>query len=221
MLIARNTDVTVLGAGLTGTCAALELANAGVAVTLIEQDERAINRASLRNEGKIHLGFVFSQDLTEASSRLQLHGALRFRRLLSRLIGEGADTLRLSHPFVYLVPNDSIATPDELEARFANLDGAYRDELANDPDLDYFGRRPDALSERIPLVAVESHIRPEPFQGAFLTEEIAIDTQELADLVQAAVVAHPNIDFRPGHLVHGVERRTNGFRIEGSSADGI
>jgi 2-polyprenyl-6-methoxyphenol hydroxylase-like FAD-dependent oxidoreductase len=74
MMIARETDVTVLGAGLTGTSTALELARSGVRVTLVEQDERSMNRASLRNEGKIHLGFVFSQDLTEASSRLQLHG---------------------------------------------------------------------------------------------------------------------------------------------------
>jgi glycine/D-amino acid oxidase-like deaminating enzyme len=220
MMIAREPDVTVLGAGLTGTSAALELARSGVRVTLIDQDERSMNRASLRNEGKIHLGFVFSQDLTEASSRLQLHGALRFRRLLARLVGDGANRLRLSHPFAYLVPHDSIASPGELEARFAKLDAAYHAEMAADPDLDYFGRRPASLSHRIPLSSLAAHIRPERFAAAFRTEEIAVDTQELADLVHAAVVAHPNIDFRPGHTVTAVERRDGGFCIAGTSGAG-
>jgi hypothetical protein len=140
--------------------------------------------------------------------------------LLARLVGDGADTLSLSHPFVYLVPHDSIASPDELEARFAKLDAAYREELAADPGLDYFGRRPASLSHRIALSDVAAHIRPDRFAAAFHTEEIAVDTQELADLVHAAVVGHPNIDFRPGHTVMAVERRDGGFRIAGTSGDG-
>src|ERR1700685_2735054 len=157
----HTADVTVMGAGLTGAVAALELAQAGVRVTLIEQDKRTMNRASLRNEGKIHLGFVFSQDLTAASSNIQLQGALRFRSILTRLIGGGADSLRLSHPFVYLVPEDSIASPDELEGRFVQLDATYREQLAADATIDYFGRRPRSLSHRIPLSAVAAHIRPD------------------------------------------------------------
>jgi hypothetical protein len=213
-------DVTVMGAGLTGAAAALELACAGVRVTLIEQDERTMNRASLRNEGKIHLGFVFSQDLTAASSNIQLAGALRFQSILTRLIGDAAETLRLSHPFVYLVPVDSIASPDELGGRFARLDETYRDELAADPAVSYFGRRPRSLSHRIPLSAVAAHIRPDRFIGAFQTEEVAIDTQELADVVQDAIVAHPNIDLLTSHTVKSVERVNGRFLIEGTSSDG-
>jgi hypothetical protein len=216
----HGADVTVMGAGLTGASAALELARSGIRVTLLDQDERSMNRASLRNEGKIHLGFVFSQDLTGASSNLQLRGALRFRSLLAQLIGPRVNALQLSHPFVYLVPEDSIASPDELAVRFAKLDETYRAELADDPDIDYFGRRPASLSRRIPLSEVAAHIRPDRFIGAFRTEEIAVDTQELANVVQAAILEHPLVDFRPCHTVRAVERVNGRFRVEGTSPDG-
>jgi glycine/D-amino acid oxidase-like deaminating enzyme len=209
-----------MGAGLTGVSAALELARNGVNVTLLDQDERTMNRASLRNEGKIHLGFVFSQDLTAASSHLQLQGALRFRPILERLIGERANRLQLSHPFVYLVPADSIASPEELAARFADLDQTYRALLTGDEVLDYFGRRPQSLSRRIELAELRTHIRTGRFIAAFLTEEVAIDTQELADVLQAAVLAHPRITFRSCHTVRAVERVNGRFGIEGTSPGG-
>ena len=219
LVMLREADVTVLGAGLTGVTAALHLARAGIEVDLIEQDDRTMNRASLRNEGKIHLGFVFSQDTTMASSRLQLEGALQFRRLLSNLTDGRVDGLRISHPFVYLVPNDSIASPDELSARFSTINDCYRQRLAEEQDLDYLGRRPEALFRPIPLSALAAHIRPERFIGAFKTEEVAIDTQELADMMQAAVLAEPRIHFRPNHTVTSVERSNGRFLIEGK-ADG-
>ena len=53
--------IAVLGAGLQGACIALELARRGHEVDLIDQDVQPLNRASLRNEGKIHLGFVYAR----------------------------------------------------------------------------------------------------------------------------------------------------------------
>ena len=62
-----ETEVLILGAGLQGAGVALELASRGVAVTVVEQDEVACNRASLRNEGKIHLGFIYANDASRAT----------------------------------------------------------------------------------------------------------------------------------------------------------
>jgi hypothetical protein len=136
------------------------------------------------------------------------------------LIGERANWFGLSHPFAYLVPEDSIASPDELAARFAALDDTYRRYIDHDDGLDYFGRRPESLSRRVPLSELKAHIRPDRFIGAFQTEEVAIDTQELADVLQEAVLAHPRVTFLPGHTVESVERRNGRFRIEGTSAAG-
>jgi 2-polyprenyl-6-methoxyphenol hydroxylase-like FAD-dependent oxidoreductase len=53
-----------MGAGLTGTCVALELADAGCGVDLYDREALSLSRASYNNEGKIHLGFVYGQDAT-------------------------------------------------------------------------------------------------------------------------------------------------------------
>ena len=37
-----------------------------------------MNRVSLRNEGKIHLGLIYANDPTFKTARLQLTGGLRF-----------------------------------------------------------------------------------------------------------------------------------------------
>jgi 2-polyprenyl-6-methoxyphenol hydroxylase-like FAD-dependent oxidoreductase len=72
--------IAVLGAGLQGTCIALELARRGFDVDLLDQDLEPLNRASLRNEGKIHLGFVYAKDATLRTAR---NGHLR-RRVVGR-----------------------------------------------------------------------------------------------------------------------------------------
>ena len=61
-VIADRTDIAILGAGLAGVGVALELSRRAIPVTLIEQDPLPINRASLRNEGKIHLGLIYAND---------------------------------------------------------------------------------------------------------------------------------------------------------------
>ena len=122
MLRGRRVGVAVLGAGLAGVATALELARRGTRVTLVEQDPRALNRASLRNEGKIHLGLIYAQDRTLATARLQLEGALNFRLLLQRWIGSSAGSLPLSTPFVYLVARDSLLDRDQLEEHYARID---------------------------------------------------------------------------------------------------
>ena len=63
-------SIAIIGAGLAGCCAALELARRGHRVTLIEQDGVPMNRASLLNEGKIHLGLIYANDRTMETARL-------------------------------------------------------------------------------------------------------------------------------------------------------
>jgi len=83
-MIHFRSDVAVLGAGLQGAGVALELARRGIETTLVERDALAMNRASLRNEGKIHLGLIYANDTTHETAFLQLRGALRFRAILAR-----------------------------------------------------------------------------------------------------------------------------------------
>ncbi len=210
--------VTVLGAGLSGASVALELAAQGVAVTLIERDPQPFSRASLRNEGKIHLGLIYANDRSLATARLQLEGALQFGALLRRWLGAAAGELRRSTPFHYLVARDSLLDADQLEAHYAAVQRLYDEQRERAPQLDYLGTRPGRLYARIDPARLAPHLRIEHFAAAFETAELALDTAQLARLVRQALAAHPLIELRPGHRVDAVCANDGGFVVTGQSA---
>jgi len=59
-------------------------------VALLDQDPLPMNRASLRNEGRIHLGLICAADASGGTDRTQLRGALAFMPLLERWQGQHA-----------------------------------------------------------------------------------------------------------------------------------
>jgi glycine/D-amino acid oxidase-like deaminating enzyme len=208
-------QVAVLGAGLTGALVALELARTGKSVALVEQDDVSLNRASLRNEGKIHLGFVYAADHALATARLMLEGALSFRRLLTRALRGRTGALVTSTPFVYLVADTSILTPVELSRSYHAIEGIYLDRLRHEPGADYLGRRPARLFHPVPLASLRSHFRVDRLLGAFQTQELAIDTDRLARAIRMAISEEPNIRLLAAHRVRAVERASGEFRVEG------
>ena len=144
-----STDILILGAGMQGAGIALELARRGNAVTLLDQDEIPFNRASLRNEGKIHLGLIYANDRSLETAALQLEGALRFRPILDRWLGSDTEWQTLSTPFHYLVAADSVLAPDDLAVHYERIQERCRRELDAHPDLDYLGERPRCLYRRL------------------------------------------------------------------------
>jgi glycine/D-amino acid oxidase-like deaminating enzyme len=218
-VLPSSADIAVLGAGLAGACTALELADQGHDVLLIERDPAAMNRASLRNEGKIHLGLIYANDRTLATAFLQLQGALRFRTLMRRWLGEAFDQVALSTPFRYLVTPESLLTPAELTKHFKALEERYRVELSRSPELDYLGTRPEHLSSQI-RDADQRYFDSDKFAAEFDTPELALDTADLANHVRARINAHTRIDFRSSHCVSKVEDQGSAIQVAGSSASG-
>jgi hypothetical protein len=212
--------VVVLGAGLAGSSVALELAARGVPVTLVERDPQPFARASLRNEGKVHLGLIYANDPSLATARLQLRGALRFGALLRRWLGPAAGALPLSTPFLYLVARDSLLDADALEAHYEAVQRLYEGARATDPALDYLGEVPGRLARRVDLAALGAHLRVDRFAAAFETAERAIDTAALAARVSQALRSHPRITLLTGHRVASVEPAAAGYRVAGDGAAG-
>ena len=212
--------VTVLGAGLAGASVALELASRGVPVILLERDSVAFGRASLRNEGKIHLGLIYANDASLATARLQMEGALQFSSLLRRWLGPAANALRPSTPFHYVVAKDSLLQPDRLEAHYASVQRLYDEARAQRPESDYLGTTPQHLCARVDPATLRQHLMIDRFAAVFRTAELAVDTAHLAALIRAAILAHPLIDFRPGHHVQSVVPSHTGYRVEGDGAAG-
>jgi hypothetical protein len=178
-----------------------------------------MNRASLRNAGKIHLGFTYANDPGFHTARLQLAGALSFRSLLHRWIGPAANDLSRSTPFLYLVANDSLVGPEALEQHYRTVQSAYDGALAGGHG-DYLGDRPDELWAPCDLGDLAGVIRTNRFTAAYRTAERAIDTAQLAARLREAVARSPLIEWLPGRRVARVNRLRDGFAVEGDGAEG-
>lgn len=206
--------VMVLGAGVQGCCVALELANRGFKVDLVDQDSIPFNRSSIRNEGKIHLGLVYVNDPGFETPKLMLKAALCFAPHLSRWIGRSARDLNIGSPFYYLVSDQSFLDTDQLEQRYHHLEELYRESLKK-KSLHYLGSRPEWLAQRCSEENLAEYFNTDHIQGGFRTSELAIDTFKLAKHMRKAVQNHSNITFIGDCEVLAISKNGSGYVIEG------
>ncbi len=219
---APRTDkrVVIVGGGIQGCCAALALSDAGIPCTLIEQDHRLFNRASTRNEGRVHLGLIYGADRTGRTGEQILEAGLRFSPLIRRWIGDRLDRLRPSNPLIFLVRHDSILSPDEIEAHFERLAELARGHMDADPTLDYLGRKPRTLAERLSMDEVAKHFRADRFGAGFAVSELTIRTEVLCGHIEDALRARPDITVLTGHRLRDASRHPDGFHLDGEGLDG-
>jgi len=205
--------VVVLGAGIQGVCAALALRREGYGVTLVDQAADCMLRTSLINEGKIHLGHVYANDVTFRTSRLMLEAALQFAPLVERFVGHPVPWSALrSNPFTYVVADNSIVEPSALFSHYARLNQHHLDTRSR-PDWHYLGARPDSLWSHAPVPAP---LNPRRAVAAVQTPEVSVDTCAFGVLLRAALAAS-GIETLYGHSVSQVSRTTAGFRTGGTT----
>lgn len=217
----EQTDFLVIGAGLQGSAIALELARRGQRVILADQDWVAMNRASLRNEGKIHLGLIYAADTSGNSAMLQLKGALYFENFLRSWVGSRFDHVGISTPFTYLVAQDSLLDADVLAKHYARVEDACLHMCQENPALNYLGKHPGVLASRVPLSTFDGVFETRHFAAAFNTVECAIDTDDLAEVVRDALKANEDIRFLPGLKVDDIQKIDDEFEVSGfQKADG-
>ncbi len=176
-----------------------------------------MQRASLRNEGKIHLGFVYANDSSERTPQLMLDASLAFGDLLERWIGHPLpwDQLR-SSPFTYLVLDDSIVAPDAIFDAYEHLEHAYDD----CGPARYVGTAPRRLWTAMDVADLGDEFKDSRIAAAARTAEVSLDPlllqRELRDVLQS----HPRITTRYGHTVHEAARAPHGFTVSGTRGDG-
>src|SRR5262245_31682104 len=119
--MARPRRVAVLGAGIMGTCASLYLARRGCEVVLFDEAPVPFSGASRWNEGKIHLGYLYSAASSLDTARLLLPGGLAFKPLVEELIGESLRPATTGDDDIYLIHRDSVASAEAVGAHYETL----------------------------------------------------------------------------------------------------
>lgn len=209
--------IAVLGAGIQGTCTALELAARGFRVDLYDRNATCCAETSLQGEGKIHLGFVYANDPSRHTVRKLAQGALTFAPFMRRWLGAGFDRIPLSSPFLYAVNRTSLLGLDEIRDHFAAcVDIAS--ELGESAGLDYFGRDFRQPVRELPKSEWRGTFNPGTVVSVFETNEIAVDPEAIATLANQTIVSIPEITLRFGTRVRRVDMNDRGGTVAGEAS---
>ncbi|MEO7521915.1 MAG: FAD-dependent oxidoreductase [Gemmatimonas sp.] len=200
--------IAMLGGGIMGSCTALELAERGHRVTLFERNAELLSEASLHNEGKLHLGFVYAADPTFRTAERMILGAVRFMDVLERWIPSSALRGMIARPFDYLVHRDSMVGVAEIEHHFSLVASALHQHMSSEV-------RNKPVHDGVPAyrrlfdAELETRYDPALVVAAFETSEVAIDPWAIARALRSAVRAHPRIELRLSTRVVRVDHRVD------------
>ena len=211
--------VAVLGGGIMGTCTALLLARKGADVTLFEARPEILLGASRWNEGKIHLGYLYSADASLKTAKQIITGGLQFRSLTEQITGT---TLRdvTQADDRYLVHKDSVVTPAQVNQYFKRLTKL----LCDHPDKDkYWGSITRTAKARLSDAELEKLSNPEYVRAAFIAPERSVCTQSIADSLSDAIYSEPRIEVRTSCRVVGANQSDErvGYRYNIESVSGF
>src|SRR5262245_59623735 len=193
--------VAVLGAGIMGSATGLFLARRGVRVTLFDKADQPFARASRWNEGKIHLGFLYSADPSLETARRVLPGGLAFRPLTEELIGcplEGAVT---PSDDTYIVHRESVTNVDMTERYFRAVAALVADHPAAG---EYLTPIANARPWRLTRTELDANYDGAWVTAGFRVAERSVSTCWVADRFAAALAAEQRIEQRMNTPVLGV-----------------
>jgi glycine/D-amino acid oxidase-like deaminating enzyme len=215
-MVAKNkAKIVVIGGGLQGSSVALALASRGYCTTLVEKEFLPMQAASLRNEGKIHLGFIYALDKSGNTRKLMLKGALSFARLLESWCGTVPWNKCKSENFRYANMPDSLLDAEQLEQSYSKLS----EELLEVSDslkhvAEYFGVKLSWLWRKSAEVVGRPIINGQLIPDYYETEEISIDPRSLAEFVNCSINNNKNITLNCNTNVLSAARNGSGFRLQ-------
>ncbi len=190
--------IAVLGAGIMGCSVALYLARRGVAVSLFDEAGEPFSGASRWNEGKIHLGYLYSADSTLRSAQHVLSGSLLFGKLTSELLDTSLDGVITEQDDLYLCHRDSLVSPCEMERYLAQVSDLVR----SHPDAgNYLVDASRARARRMSSAELAAIAGSEQIVAGFQVPERSVQTNWIADRFLEAVAAEPRITLRMGERV--------------------
>ncbi len=205
--------VAIIGGGLMGTCLAMELSHRGIKSDIIEAGPDLIEASSRYNEGKIHLGFVYVNDPTLATARLQMQGAGRFLPLLRHWLGDVVDKIPVSSRFQYVIHEKTMVRAAEVRDAYKRMGEEMRDLIAPG---DYFGIEDPWHVEPLAPADIARDYGPAASE-VLATNEVAVDPYRVSEFIRAHIVDDPNITVTTSTKVVSVEKQDRTLLVEGGT----
>ncbi|MEX1219074.1 MAG: FAD-binding oxidoreductase [Solirubrobacterales bacterium] len=210
-------EMLIIGGGLQGVTAALALAARGIRSRILESRSQLLRGASYRNEGKVHLGFVYALDESGVTARKMVEGALTFSDLIEGWCGEVDWQANCSEGFDYCVVDSGLADAAALGRHYEEVvsiveaaSGALGD--------NYLGS--SARVEPVRHRGSHALLAPGLSGDWFSTPERSVDPRALCDWLLAAAAANPLVEVQTGVVVKGVVPIASGFALEIGSGAG-
>lgn len=207
-----SADTVIIGAGIHGISVALALASRGRRSVILEGGPGPFQGASIRNEGKIHLGFVYALDPSGATTRAMVEGSLAFAPLVDEWCGGFDWKAARSERFAYVVMNQGLTGPEQIEAHYEQV----VEELGKASSS--FGSNYLGADLRDAAVERRSGVVPGMVEGRsscwFETPERAIDPRMLAASMVEAASRERLVEIRTGHRVLAANRSGGGFELD-------
>lgn len=204
--------VAVIGAGIAGSGVAIELAMRGCTVELFEKTDRVHGRASLANEGKIHIGYIYANDPSLRTARQMVEGAWSFSPILADWLEEDLGEGSRSTNFRYLVHRDSLLSPDRLAATYAQI-AELNLQASQRPGASYFGLDATRPPERLPAASQAAEYGPDVV-AAFDTPEIAVDVATIGAALSQRVSTDPRIELHLSSEVLSASPQDDAVNLE-------
>lgn len=190
----------ILGAGIAGCCTALYLAKAGKQVTLIDQQDLPMLGASLHNEGKLHLGYVYAADTSLKTANRMIDGSMSFTQILGELLDISPDKLVFSRPFNYVSPNGSMLSTTEISQYFKQVDNLLANTNTGCPQ-----------AEPLPTHVMSGlGYNTQRVQCGLATHEVSVYPPQIGALLTAKVMANENITVKNRTTVNSATTLPNG-----------
>jgi glycine/D-amino acid oxidase-like deaminating enzyme len=202
--------VAILGGGMFGACAALDLAGRGQRVVLVEGAHDILQGAGRWNEGKVHLGFLYGADPSLNTASRLIPGGLAFADVVERLLERDIRKFATAEDDLFLVHRNSVVDATDY-ATYADRTALLIRSFANQPGAGtYFADVRHARARRLTARELAEVTTSDDVVVGFAVPERSISTLSIADLLAAAVFGHPNIEVRVDTWVESVRRRDDG-----------
>ena len=203
----QKRNIAILGAGLAGCCAALELARKGYKTMVFDRSILPINQASLHNEGKLHLGYVYARATEDETHKKMIEGSLQFLGIIEYLTGIPHAHFNRSSRFKYAVPKATMLPLENILSHFQKVDTEIERFIYHQQSYKTHQRiNPSRL---LKLNRVK-HFNRNNLLGVIETPEYSVDPVQIANIVSASVLSSDMIDFRGHCEITKVSKKASG-----------